>query len=124
MRDIIKTLQMLTVNGQLVYDDSIVTSEFDELYKQVKMVLTTKQPYKDVRRIIGAITRILGKSHVDLVGIMKAIAVDEDIVLEIRLTAAGFIDRINSSIEPKFSFMNALWELVQFKYALIQQGLL
>jgi len=124
LRDIIKTLQMLTVNGKLVYDESKVINEFNEVVENVKQLLTQKRDYKQDRKLLSNIIRMIGSTYVDVQGVMKEIASTEDLVLEMRLEAAGYVDQIAKSVEPKLAFNSALWKLLQFKYTLIQKGLL
>lgn len=125
LRDIIKMLQKLTVNGVFEYDESMVLNEFDEIVNQVKFILTSKfRDYKTLRKNLQALIRYIAKSYVDLASVMKQIASDDEIPIEIRIKAGGFIDQIARSIAPESTFMFAVGELLNVKAYLEQQGLL
>jgi len=125
LRDIIKALQRFSVDGKFHFDENVNLNEYEEVYKQVKYLLTGNfKDYKSLRQALGALVRIIAKSYVDLPSIMKDVAYDESIPIEIRLEAGGYIDSIARSIEPNAAFMNAIWKLLGLKQQLQSQGLL
>jgi len=125
LRDIIKALQKFTVNGKFEYNEDIAINEFDAVVREAKQILLYKfQDYKTERRAISALVTNLSNIYVDYAAIMQEIAKSNDLPIEIRLEAAGFVDSIARSVAPELAFMNAIWKLLGLKHQLMNQGLL
>jgi hypothetical protein len=48
---------------------------------------------------------------------------DEDLELELRVAAGGYIDSIKTALYQEAAFANALWNLINLKLKLVNGGL-